>query len=316
MATVLEAVAVTPPHVHFSGHETFPLRQLWLRKAYDAVLPQFSANLTTGSRSAFAAEDAIVRFGVGKNMVNSIRHWALATEFIAESPTGGYHPTDLADSIFSTRGLDPFCEHPSTTWIVHWKLTSVARRSTTWWWVFNCIVEQTFDKPTAVRGLSRLCRDRGWKVSESTLVRDVDVCLASYVPRATNATREDAAEPILAELSLIQAHSGGRGLFTFKRGPKRSLSPALFAYAVVDYWSRKAQGPTVLPFDTILHEYGSPGRVFKLDEVSVAEYVQRLDKLTDGALRWSDTSGVRQVHRIGDVFDGALSRRLLGMAYE
>ncbi|WP_164254832.1 DUF4007 family protein, partial [Stenotrophomonas maltophilia] len=26
-----------PTLVQFSGHETFPLRQLWLRKAYDAA---------------------------------------------------------------------------------------------------------------------------------------------------------------------------------------------------------------------------------------------------------------------------------------
>lgn len=313
---MLEALGVTPPHVHFSGHETFPLRQLWLRKAYDAVSAQISSQNPAAPKSVFADEEAIVRFGVGKNMVGSIRHWALATEFMVEGENGGYRPTELADSILAAGGLDPFCENPTTTWIVHWKLTSVARRSTTWWWVFNCIVEQTFDKPAAVRGLTRVCGDRGWKVSESTLVRDVDVCLASYVPRAMNSSREDAAEPILAELSLIQAHSGGRGLFTFKRGPKRTLSPALFAYAVLDFWSRKPQGPTVLAFETILHDYGSPGRVFKLDEASVAEYIQVLDKLTDGALRWSDTSGVRQVHRMGNVFDGALAERLLRMAYE
>ncbi|WP_143752574.1 DUF4007 family protein [Massilia psychrophila] len=25
------------PNTNFSGHETFPLRQLWLRKAFDAI---------------------------------------------------------------------------------------------------------------------------------------------------------------------------------------------------------------------------------------------------------------------------------------
>ena len=48
----------------FSGHETFPLRQLWLRKAYDAV----TETVEPAQRSVFSGEDAIVRFGVGKNM--------------------------------------------------------------------------------------------------------------------------------------------------------------------------------------------------------------------------------------------------------
>lgn len=54
----------------FSGHETFPLRHLWLRKAYDAVKEG-------APRSIFTEPEAIITFGVGKNMVSSIRHWAL-----------------------------------------------------------------------------------------------------------------------------------------------------------------------------------------------------------------------------------------------
>ena len=57
---------------HFSGHETFPLRQMWLKKAYDQAIDGRVL------KSAFADESAIAAFGVGKNMVASIRPWALA----------------------------------------------------------------------------------------------------------------------------------------------------------------------------------------------------------------------------------------------
>jgi hypothetical protein len=71
-----------PPNVppQFSGHETFPLRQLWLRKAFDAV----AESGEPAPRSVFADEEAIVRFGVGKNMATSIRFWATACEIIEE----------------------------------------------------------------------------------------------------------------------------------------------------------------------------------------------------------------------------------------
>ena len=59
-----------PPQ--FSGHETFPLRQLWLRKAYDAVTDRSEP----AQRSVFADEEAIVRFGVGKNMAMALVLWA------------------------------------------------------------------------------------------------------------------------------------------------------------------------------------------------------------------------------------------------
>src|SRR5699024_6511137 len=57
----------------FSGHETFPMRYGWLKKAYDAV-SQATEEDKVGS--VFNSPNAIAQFGVGKNMVSSIRHWA------------------------------------------------------------------------------------------------------------------------------------------------------------------------------------------------------------------------------------------------
>ena len=124
-------IDVVPP-LQFSGHETFPLRQLWLRKAFDVL----SSSEESASRSVFADEDAIARFGVGKNMVAAIKHWSLATEFMEETPAGTYRPTALANSIFDEPGFDPYSEHVTTPWLIHWKLAGVAPRSTTYWWVF------------------------------------------------------------------------------------------------------------------------------------------------------------------------------------
>ena len=58
----------------FSGHETFPLRHGWLEKAYDAVY--------SSEKNPFTEDLAIADFGVGKNMVNAIKHWAIATGFV------------------------------------------------------------------------------------------------------------------------------------------------------------------------------------------------------------------------------------------
>ena len=38
-----------------------------------------------------------------------------------------------------------------------------------------------------------------------------------------------------------------------------------------------------------------PGRVFKLDEPALAERLERLTELTDGALQLTETAGYRQV---------------------
>ena len=58
-----------------SGHETFPLRYGWLKKAFDAV--SAAEGCWASTDRFFLTADAIARFGVGKNMVASIRHWAV-----------------------------------------------------------------------------------------------------------------------------------------------------------------------------------------------------------------------------------------------
>jgi hypothetical protein len=96
------------PVFSFSGHETFVFRYGWLKKAYDAARE---------NAQVFGDDQAIVTLGVGKNMVRSIRHWALATGVLAEEPkTRGTHlgATPLADFLFGATGHDPYLEDPNT----------------------------------------------------------------------------------------------------------------------------------------------------------------------------------------------------------
>lgn len=297
-----------PGTLHFSGHETFPLRQLWLRKAYDNLPLTGEA-----SKSIFASDDAIVRFGVGKNMVMSIRHWALACGFMAEGENGGYIATELARDIFER--LDPYLEHPASAWLIHWQLAGVGRKSTTWWWTFNRIPQQTFNREIVFQSIKQYCALRPHKVSDSTLRRDVDVCLASYQARSTSGSKEDVAESVLSELPLIQQANPTSSSFTFIRGPKHTLPDSLFAMCLLEYWDQR-QGFAVLPFERIVHDYGSPGRVFKLDENSVGERVHALETMTEGAVIWTDTGGVRQLNRRVEKFDSKLLKRLLEASYE
>lgn len=300
----------TLPSLQFSGHETFPLRQLWLRKAFDNIFPMKPA----APRSVFSDEESISRFGVGRNMVTSIRHWSLACGFMGENDDG-YFPTELSKRILSRDGLDPYLEHPATVWLIHWKLAGIGQKSSTWWFVFNCVVQQSFDKESLFRAMNAHVQSVPYKVSNNTLKRDIDVCLSSYLPRlAHGSSNEDAAEPILAELPLLQQHMGLKGTFSFRHGPKPTLPDALFTYALIEFWQRYDQ-TSVLSFERIAHDYGSPGRVFKLDEYTVGERVAALEHLTRGMLRWTDTAGVRQVSRAANFDAEVLKGRLLGASY-
>src|ERR1700727_696575 len=70
----------TRPAYRFSGHETFPFRYSWLPKAV--------VELTANAGLFGDDERAMVRLGVGKNMVKAIRFWVQAAGIAAPQKKG------------------------------------------------------------------------------------------------------------------------------------------------------------------------------------------------------------------------------------
>lgn len=296
---------------HFSGHETFPLRQIWLKKAVDSA--EENGIL---SKETFSDDSSIATFGVGRNMVSSIKHWALACEVMREDASKkNFVINDIAKKIYGDGGYDPYSEHPTTTWYAHWCLAGRAKRSTTWFWLFNILNVQTFTRDEVMPTLTKFAQSisAGKKLAQATLARDLETCLRGYAPRSASSSVEEAAEPLLAELGLIQEER--KGVYSFRRGPKSSLNDAFFAWALIDFWDAHHLGENSLTFESIAYGPGSPGRVFKLDEESTAERLFALSSLTDGKLKWSDTSGLRQVYR-GDFDVNSFKRMMMGNSYE
>ena len=144
------------PSFRFSGHETFPCRYTWLPKAVCGL--QEDPGLFSDEN------EAMVRLGVGKNMVRAIRFWAEAAEVIRKlrsefqnregrpdlSPgprlgekgnevyrlakrsgnaAGDWEVSEFGLAIFDANGHDPFLQDIKTLWLIHWKLSSSDRKS-------------------------------------------------------------------------------------------------------------------------------------------------------------------------------------------
>lgn len=280
----------------FAGHETFPLRILWLRKAYDAV--RGGAPLTV-----FKDDEAISRFGVGRNMAVSMRFWAQAAGII-ELDGKELKPTPLGDLLFGDGGLDPYLEHPTSLWLIHWNLASSPEYTTTFFYCFNGLFGHEFRSADLVQAIEHLIEQKGWRGAHKTIQNDVTVFLRSYCSRPSGAM-DDAAEPLLSELALVQ-ETGASGWYEFSIGPKPNLHDALFAYALDTYWRRAHQSRATLAAELICHDAGSPGRVFKMDEDSVIERLMRINESTSGAFVWTDTAGLRQIQRSRQLDTGAL----------
>ncbi len=85
----------------FSGHESFPCRYAWIPKAVEAI---------AGNPEVFGdIEEAMVKLGLGKNMVQSLRFWVQAMR-VAESAGSGLRVTEFGQQVFGAKGLDPYLE--------------------------------------------------------------------------------------------------------------------------------------------------------------------------------------------------------------
>ncbi len=165
-----------------------------------------------------------------------------------------------------------------------------------WYFAFNEFNETIFSRETLRSRLTaRLAALPDLKPpAEVTLTRDVECFMRTYVRRRGARAGEDALESPLAELSLISTVDVGSAA-QFRRGPKATLPDDVFAHALMDFWRDRYPNRRHLSIETVACEPGSPGRVFLLDEDSVAERLERIDSVTGGAVWWDESSGLRQI---------------------
>ncbi len=293
----------------FSGHETFPVRYGWIKKAYDAIEP---INNQPNNKNVFLDDEAIANFGVGKNMVASIRHWATTSGIIREDKTTGIlYTNQLWAKIFSANGLDPYMENPTTLWLTHWHLAGRPEK-TTWYWVFNHFASQVFDRETLLKGLLKLTEENNWgKISPATIKRDVECFVRTYSMKLETKKQniEDSLESPLTELGLIKP-IGRRDGFRLVRGKKPSLGQGIFCWATMQFWQLQNSSQTThsstQSFEALAHEPGSPGKVFQLDETDLAERLAKLPDLTNGKLEWSEVAGLKQLIKKEEITDEEL----------
>lgn len=274
----------------FSGHETFPFRYPWLKKGFDAAL---------SDAAVFTRDDAITTLGVGKNMVRSIRHWCLAAGVLDEGDREGVKVSRLGQLLLADDGLDPYLEDPASLWLLHWQIATNRHRATTWFWTFSHFHEPEFTREALNSALFKWTQALPGKlVAESSLKRDVEVFLRTYVPsrHGRGGMTEDSLDCPLIELGILSQPASGQS-FVFRRGRQPSLPDAVLMYAVFSFWDSFAPALGTLAVQDLARQPGSPGQVFKIDESSLVERLEGVEKLTDGTVSFGETAGLRQLYR-------------------
>jgi hypothetical protein len=282
-------------NILLGGHQTFSFRHGWLEKGFRAI---------SECADVFGGADAIVRLGVGKNMVESIRHWCLLAQLIEGSSNkgvnrkGAYRPSEIGQRLLDpAAGWDPYLEDDASLWLIHWLIVSNPIRRTVWQVIFAHFHKSEFSKEELSDFLKSFLDRHGIRMSVNTLGRDLDCFLKTYVASVSDSGfAEENFDCPLADLGLIWP-SPESNRFHFNVGPKYSLPPPVFYFALEQFFEQSWSGRQTITIQECLYGAGGPGQVFKLDENALSEHIEALSEATDGALLLDETAGLKQIYR-------------------
>ena len=272
----------------FGRHESFALRYGWLTKGFQAF---------ERDKDIFTSPEAIVTLGVGKNMVNSIRHWLRAAQLVTIT-SDKKEPTPLGTAIFSENGWDPYLEDEATIWLIHWLLATNSQEATTWYWFFNHYHKPEFSSNEVSSALISFVRELiSAKTSAATIKKDAAVFLRMYVQKNNQKmTLEEALDSPLSLLDLIN-YSPSTKAYKSYLSHRAGLPIGIFGYAITTIFNENKK--TEIPIEDLMYNKSgaiAPGMVFRLSETALLTMIERLINYIPGFYIIRETAGINQLY--------------------
>ncbi len=269
----------------FSGHDSFQCRHLWLKKGYDFVKEEQSFN----------NEDAVVKLGVGKNMVLAIRYWLKAFNIIDNKDS----LTDFGTKLFDEEiGYDPYLEDDASLWLLHYQLIKTGLASI-YSIIFNEFRKEKlfFTKENFLNYLKRIQEiNPELSFNDNTVTKDFSVFINMYKNDSDNSNIEDSSSGILSDLdmlkvSITQDYNGKKTeQFQIENYERDSLPEAVILYSILD---NESYGHSIslnsLEFDT-----NSPGSIFALNRSGLVNKISEIVK-ENKDITYTDNSGIKEL---------------------
>lgn len=281
----------------FAAHQTFHPRFGWLKKAVDKVY---------ADPRVFGREDATLQLGVGKNMVDAIKFWAVTSKLISETKTAAgieYQVTPFAEEFVLEGGYDPFIEDSLTLWLIHWNLVKPLSNSPVTWLFFNEFSAVEFTQGTLDQFMLREIYAQAnlrKQPNPSSISKDTDVLIRMYSRKALSGrqTIEDSLDSPFRDLGLMAPSQLAPGSFRVVIGPKPSLPKAAVAVACLEFLAQTGSSATSMSISRLANDENSPGKAMKLSSENIVELLAGFK-----SLRLTNSAGIQQLVVKGDPLD-------------
>lgn len=269
-------MATSKVKIKLQGHEKFSLREGWVNKALQ-VLP--------GNPDAFTRKDATDLFGIGSNMVKSLRYWMRA--FGLTNISG----TELSEMGRLVAKYDPFLEKTFTLWMMHSYIAKNVEDATTWYMYFNRCDAEDLDKNEIESILLREIKKyaAGITFSEKSLSNDVDVLLNMYSKTKEKFDPEDKNVSPFSQLALVKKIEGRY----LKNHPnKKDFSEMIILYEL----SLRLLDAESISIEAAVNDEKGLAKIYNMSSVMANDYFDRLD--ATGYIRVDRTAGLDMIYPV------------------
>ena len=259
----------------FSGHESFACKSHWLKRGYDFVRGE----------NNFNDDDAVVRLGVGRNMVASITFWLKAIGLLKDAGL-----VALANHLFDDdNGKDPYLEDIGTLWLLHFLLIQTD---------YATIYKTTFvdyhrqrniiEKSKLQNYIKHICFDEtGYKnlYNDNTVKRDIGVMLHNYCAKNGGNVNIEDSNSLFAPLNLICETE--KNTYRFNYDTRSDVPSLIFLYALLV----KFEGRNSISFEDITEL----ALIFCLTNNDLLDIINYLCDLYPSEIVFSDVAGIKEL---------------------
>lgn len=264
--------------IRLQGHEKFALRDGWLTKGLSIIDKR---------PDAFLGSEGPDLFGIGNNMVKSLRYWMKAFKLIEENPGVGANLSELGKIILQN---DVYLEKNFTLWILHSQIAKNIADATTWYMFFNkCnVIDMEKDEIEKIlyREISQYVM--GQPFSENSLKNDVDVLLNMYSKNKVNSDPEDKSQSPFANLGLVK---NTENLYSQTSPKRRDIDEWVVLYELAEMMRDKNE----ISIERVLNGTYGISHIYQVKPVLANELLDRLDAAE--YIRVDRTAGLDMIYR-------------------
>lgn len=262
--------------VKLKGHESFSIREGWLTKGIFEV---------SKNPKIFSEKNLTDIFGIGTNMVKSLKYWLIVSNLIIEDKKNGYVLSELGELI---KDKDPYIEDIFSLYFIHIYIVQNEERALIWNLFFNKCNLTEFSKNDLQARIEYILKSNNLEYNVKILNDEISALLKTYANEQKNDTPENNFTCPLVELKLIKKWD--KDIYKKEKSSINNLDPYVVYWVLVN----QAKGKDSINIEELLKEDNSVGKLLNLDKILLNDYLDILKRM--GLITLNRTAGLNMVY--------------------